>query len=186
MVRTALMAVPLAAVVGSMAAPGCAAAPGRATTNGATPRPGPDAPPTRQPDERRQPVQAEPTLSVYVEGPSPISPESDADGMPDSYRASLVVTNTGDAPAEVGAARIEFQLFRGGQRVACPKGGRSRVVQGPRQLAPGAAHVYEATMHCALSEPGDYEVRAYMRFEARGGARELQRQYVGTYPLRPQ
>ena len=124
---------------------------------------------------------ANPLLNVYVQGP-----DADEGGGPDDYHASIVVTNTGDAPADLRVAHIRLDVVRfvGGdaeESVDCGPDARDTPVEGPMSLGPGRVYTYEGRLHCALPGPGEYEVRAYVSFAGAIPERDLERYHAGSY-----
>lgn len=126
---------------------------------------------------------ADPRLNVYVQGPNPDPGEPIESDDPDGYHASIVITNTGDAPADVHLAHIRFDVVRGEEPVDCGPGARMEPIEGPMSLGPGEAHTYVGRLRCELSAPGDYEVRAYMSFIGGIPERDLERYYAGSYTV---
>ena len=126
---------------------------------------------------------ADPRLNVYVQGPDSDPGEAVQGHEPDGYHASIVITNTGDAPADVHLAHIRFDVVRGEEPVECGPGARLEPIEGPMSLGPGEAHTYVAQLRCELDAPGDYEVRAYMSFIGGIPERDLERYYAGSYTV---
>ncbi|HJL17297.1 MAG TPA: hypothetical protein RMH99_16640 [Sandaracinaceae bacterium LLY-WYZ-13_1] len=145
--------------------------------------PAEDAPAADVPEGGRT-YAANPLLNVYVQGPDPAPGEALEGEAPDEYRASIVVTNTGDAPVGVEYAHIHFELWHRDEMVACQPDDRSVLLEGPAQLGPGEAHTYQATLECDLPGAGEFEVRAYMSFGAEAPTFERERHYVGAYRVR--
>jgi hypothetical protein len=125
-----------------------------------------------------------PVLNVYVQGPNPV-PGEVAAGTPDDFRASIVVSNTGDDPAEVRFAYIEFELrTASGEIVECAEPAAQEPVEGPEALGPGESYTYEAAFHCAPPGPGEYDVWVYLSFGAEITAdADRARFTAGHYPL---
>ncbi len=131
-----------------------------------------------------QPFAPEPSLNVYVQGPDPAPGERYQATVPTEYRAEIVVTNTGDAPVELSFSMIEFQLVKDGEHVTCGEESQQDAAPGPAALEPGEAHTYEAGFHCAIAEPGTYELRAYMNFGAEiAPGEDRERYYVGSQEI---
>lgn len=139
---------------------------------------------TEAPEEEAEgtPYPANPVLNMYVQGPNP-SPGEYLDGTPDDYRASIIVTNTGDAPAQVGFARIRLEAWRDGEPIDCATGSETESIEGPEVLEPGTAHTYEAELHCEQPGTSDLEIRAYMAFGADGPELHRERHYAGSFVL---
>jgi hypothetical protein len=115
---------------------------------------------------------AAPNLSMYVQGPTPVS---DAQGGGSrEYATEIVVVNTGDAPADVSEARAYIDAWRGDRRVWC--GGPANL-EGPEQLAPGDAHTYRFSASCDLGR-GEYDVGAWVSFGADAPGLHRERHYV--------
>ncbi len=122
-----------------------------------------------------------PVLNVYVQGPDPAPGERYRATVPDDFRAEIVVTNTGDAPVEMTFNMIDFRLIRDGEEVSCGDEAQTDAAPGPTSLEAGEAHIYEASFHCTIAEPGRYEVRAYMNFGAEiAPGEDRERYYVGS------
>ncbi|RLB50102.1 MAG: hypothetical protein DRJ42_19590 [Deltaproteobacteria bacterium] len=127
------------------------------------------------------PYTPRPALNVYVQGPDPAPGERYRATVPDDFRAEIVVTNTGDAPVEMTFNMIDFRLIRDGEEVSCGDESQTDAAPGPTSLEAGEAHIYEASFHCTIAEPGRYEVRAYMNFGAEiAPGEDRERYYVGS------
>lgn len=124
---------------------------------------------------------ANPLLNMYVQGPNPM-PGEYLDGTPDDYRASIVVTNTGDAPVEVSFAHIALEAWRGEEVVCDDPEAFSGELEGPAELGPGEAHTYRAQLHCEHPGDGELEIRAYMAFGTEGSL-DRERHYIGSYTI---
>ena len=140
-----------------------------------------EAEPTPEP----HPYEPNPVLNVYVQGPNPVPGELAA-GTPDDFRASIVVSNSGDDPAEVRFAYIEFELrTAGGDIVECAEPASHEPVEGPESLGPGESHTYEASFHCSPPDPGEYDIWVYLSFGGEIGAdADRARFTAGHYPIR--
>lgn len=121
---------------------------------------------------------ADPSLSVYVQGPVPIHGAADIDASAGAYRTLVTVNNTGDLPAQIDQARVWFEVWQGNHRLPCAQ---ERFFPHPPTLEPGESHTFEVTAGCALPEHGEYEVRVYVAFGAEGGDVNVQRYYAGRY-----
>ena len=125
---------------------------------------------------------ANPLLNVYVQGPDPDGGEA-LEGTPDDFHASIVVTNTGDAPIDVQYANVRLEAYRDGELVECGPRRDALVVDGPDSLGPGEAFTYRGTLHCEETLAGGIEVRAYMTFEAGTPTLDRERHYCGSYTV---
>jgi len=124
-----------------------------------------------------------PNLVMQVQGPDPSPGEFLETDAPDDYQASIVVRNTGTAPAIVEYAGIFFEVDREGEFIRCDPPSEQRFVTGPRALEPGQAHTYIAQVHCPFPGPGNYQIRAFVSFGAEVGPYDLERHYAGTYAV---
>lgn len=128
-----------------------------------------------------QPFAPRPSLNVFVQGPDPAPSERYRATVATEYRAEIVVTNTGDGPAELSFCMIDFQLVKDGEPVSCGDESQTDAAPGPSALEAGEAHIYEAGFHCTIEEPGEYELRAYMNFGAEiAPGEDRERYYVGS------
>ncbi|NIR31725.1 MAG: hypothetical protein GWN84_20910, partial [Gammaproteobacteria bacterium] len=103
---------------------------------------------------------ADPRLTVYVDGPDPADPTTEP-SMVNAYRMEVVLTNTGDEGVGLENTKIWFDVWDDEGRVECPAADK-QLVETPAELSPGDAFTIEADAICALPEPGEYEVRAYL------------------------
>lgn len=132
----------------------------------------------------------DPNLNVYVDGPRPTELDHyethDVGSVP--YQARLLVVNEGTAPAEIEQAHVAFSLWReDGEHLPCTRRIGDEDTAAPPVVDPGEAHELRTMAICAFPEPGEYEVRAYVRFGAEElGTDEvdLERYFAGRYEVR--
>jgi hypothetical protein len=105
-------------------------------------------------------------------GPSPVGPISaEAAG---SYPISLRLNNAGDTPLAMTHLAVAVQVMRDDEVVeGCAENNSLQPSEGPETLPAGESHVYTVGLPCALTEPGEYQVRAYMSLDERESGEEL-------------
>lgn len=186
MMTTIALSAALAACGGSPGEAGTTSTTGAAATGPATQATGSQQDPKQTSDRGTEeptitapePYGADPRLSVYVEGPTPIAGQSGIDGSTGAYRTLVTVNNVGEETAELEQARVWFEVWRGDQRLPCAQ---ERFFDPPPPLEPGESHTLQVTAGCPLPGEGEYEVRAYLAFGAEGGDVELERYFAGRY-----
>jgi hypothetical protein len=129
-----------------------------------------------------------PELSAYVLGPRPVALEdyADAEAGASRFRAGLRIVNEGETSARIAAAHVAFEVWGTDEEpVPCSPPIAERTRRPPPDLEPNEAHELSVVAVCPLPGPGEYEVRAYVSFEAAepGGDFDVERHYAGRYEL---
>jgi hypothetical protein len=130
---------------------------------------------------------ANPDLTMYVSGPWPVDGKAGDDEPFGRYQAGLTVVNTGAEPAEVDTANMWFTALRNGEDAYCgPPISRREPSDAPRVIEPGEAQRWTTTVRCNMDEPGTYEIRAFVNFEATDideDDLDLDRHFAGRYEI---
>lgn len=105
-----------------------------------------------------------PQLRVAVFGPQKATYQSNTGGL-GLVPVDVVLTNSGQTPADITGARIGFTARRDGVAYPCRDAG---LLPSPdrRELLPGASVAYERSLDCVIPVLGSYDVDVFVRFGA--------------------
>jgi len=127
----------------------------------------------------RAPRLDNPSLTVRVDGPTPVEEPSQSMAV----ETRVTITNEGDEAAEVDTAYVAMDAWAAdGARTPCAQQGDPGE---PPLLEPGEAHQLRVVALCSLGAPGTYELRTYVAFtaDAIDGSLEVERYYAGRHEI---
>ncbi len=133
------------------------------------------------------------SLEIAVSGATPVGFIEPSVAITGGYYVKVLVTNKSAKTVSITSPRGLLVLYSNGKRYECdsaPTAGTG-VLGDSGSLAPNQSRDFTLHLPCGITEPGEFEVRAYMELQNTTGSVgegliPSKQNFVGSYQLRVQ